>query len=315
MRKIIIDTDTASDDAAALMLAALDGNVELLGVTTVVGNVDKFQSCNNALATLEVCQCKVPVFMGAEKPLFHERRETISIHGKDGMGDCNLIHPMRKPNTSMLSYQFILEQVKKYPDEVEIVTLGPVTNVAIAILADPDTMKHVKRIWSMGTPGLGMGNASPVAEFNVYIDAESYAIMLNSGIPVTIAGFDLCVGTPELDKFERVLMANGNEAGRFLEKATRKVLKFNQETRGDDLVDIPDAVAMATCVWNDLVLETIECSASVCTVSNETYGQVIFYQKGRTYECMPKIDNYNVTLVTKIDNAGFEDRFLDLLTR
>lgn len=315
MRKLIIDTDTASDDAAALMLAALDGSVEILGVTTVVGNVDKYQSCANALATLEVCGCSVPLFMGAERPLFHERKETISIHGKDGMGDCDLIHPVGKPDESKLSFQFILEQVKKYPDEVEIVTLGPVTNVAIAILADPDTMKHVKHIWSMGTPGLGEGNASPVAEFNVYIDAEAYGIMLDSKIPVTIGGFDLCVGNAELDVSERNLMANGNAAGKFLVKATGQVLEFNRKIRGNDRVDIPDAVAMALCVWPDVILESRECHCKVCTAPDETYGQVIFYRKGRTYESMPQIEDYNVTLVTKMDEELFTKRFLDLLTK
>ena len=93
MRKFIIDTDTASDDAAALMLAALSPDVEILGVTTLTGNVDIEQSARNALATLEACGSTVPVYKGALRPLFREREETISIHGADGMGDCDVIHP------------------------------------------------------------------------------------------------------------------------------------------------------------------------------------------------------------------------------
>lgn len=317
MRRFIIDTDTASDDAAALMLAALDGKAEILGVTTVVGNVSKYQSAANALATLEVCGCSAPVYMGAEKPLFHERKETISVHGADGMGDCDLIHPTGKPDESMPSYRFILEQVKKYPDEIELVVLGPVTNIAIAMLAEPDTMKHVKRIWSMGTPGLGVGNASPVAEFNVYIDAEAYAVMLNSGVPVTIIGFDLCLGDIQLDLTELDKIAHGNPAGRFLERAVSGLLRFNQTTRNSDMIDLPDAVAMACAVWPDFVVSSVDCHCTVCTEAGETYGQVIFYQKGRTYESMPKFDAcaYNVTLITAVKEPVFTERFLDLLTK
>lgn len=314
MRKIIIDTDTASDDAAALMLAALDGTCEILGVTTVVGNVDKYRSAANAIATLEACGNNSPVYMGAVKPLFRERKETISVHGKDGMGDCDLIHPQRKPEEEP-SYKFIIETVKKYPDEVEIITLGPVTNVAIAILAEPEIMAHTKRIWSMGTPGLGAGNASPVAEFNVYIDAEAYKIMLDSGIPVTIGGFDICLGDIELDKNELQALAKGNRAGRFLERATSKLLEFNVETRGQYMVDLPDAVTTACAIWPDFVTSSVLCHASVCTAPGETYGQVIFYQKGRTYESSPKFDNYNVTLVTGVDERIFTERFMGLLTK
>lgn len=313
MRKIIIDTDTASDDSAALVLAALDGKCEIIGVTTVVGNVSKDQSTANAIATLEVCGNNAPVFPGAEKPLFHERKPTISIHGADGMGDCDLIHPVRAAEEES-SYRFIIDQVRKYPDEIEIITLGPVTNVALAIMAEPSVMKHVKRIWSMGTPGLGEGNASPVAEFNVYIDAEAYKIMLGSGIPVTIGGYDLCVGDIEIDKDQREAMKNGNKAGQFLEKATRKLLQFNRDVRNEDLIDLPDAVTMACAIWPDYIESSVECHCEVCTEQNPTYGQVIFYKKGRTYESMPVFDDYNVTLVTSVNVDLFTERFMKLLT-
>ena len=97
MRRFIVDTDTASDDAAALMIAALSEEIDLLGVTIVAGNVWLKQATDNALMTLEVCGSDAPVYLGAKRPLFRERHETISVHGKDGMGDCDIIHPKRSP--------------------------------------------------------------------------------------------------------------------------------------------------------------------------------------------------------------------------
>ena len=162
-RKFIIDTDTASDDAAAIMMAALSDDIELLGVTAVSGNVDVEQAGLNALQTLEVCgRADVPVYPGAKRPLFHERKATVSVHGKDGMGDKGIIHPAGKMQDRR-AVDFILDTVKKYPGEVEIAVLGPATNIALAVLTDRDAMKNVKRIWSMGTPGFGPGNATPVS--------------------------------------------------------------------------------------------------------------------------------------------------------
>lgn len=148
MRRFIVDTDTASDDAAALMIAALSEEIDLLGVTIVAGNVGLKQATDNALMTLEVCGSDAPVYLGAKRPLFRERHETISVHGKDGMGDCDIIHPKRSPEEKR-AVEFILEQVERYPNEVELVVLGPATNIALAILTDREIMSKVKHIWSM----------------------------------------------------------------------------------------------------------------------------------------------------------------------
>ena len=314
MRKIIIDTDLASDDAAAIMLATQTSDVEILGITVVAGSADLQQTTKNALMVMEVCDCEIPVFMGAVKPLMHEKMEMISINGKDNMGDCGLINPTRKAEEKTAS-QFIIDMVSKYPNEVEIIALGHVTNIALAIASNPETMKKVKRIWSMGTPGLGVGNVTPVAECNVYMDAESYKIMLDSGIPTTIIGFDLCLGNNALYEKDLIDCANGNQMSQFLEKATRKLLEFNKTAHNSYMVNLPDAVAMACVLWPNFIEKSKECYCKVCTILNETYGQVIFYQKGVTYESKPKIGPYNVTLVTKVQENVFTRKFLDSILK
>lgn len=182
LRKLIIDTDTGSDDAVALMMALLSDNIEVIGITTVCGNVPLDLATKNALMTSEICNSQVPIFAGADKPLFRNLVTAVNVHGNDGMGDCDLIHPTTKPANGH-AVDFILETVKSNPDQIEIVALGPVTNIALAILKEPETMKKVKHIWSMSTGGFGPGNTTPVAEFNVFVDAESFSALLNSEIP------------------------------------------------------------------------------------------------------------------------------------
>ena len=312
-RKFIIDTDTASDDAAAIMMAALSDDIELLGVTAVSGNVDVEQAGLNALQTLEVCgRADVPVYPGAKRPLFHERKATVSVHGKDGMGDKGIIHPAGKMQDRR-AVDFILDTVKKYPGEVEIAVLGPATNIALAVLTDRDAMKNVKRIWSMGTPGFGPGNATPVSEFNVFIDAEAYALMLDSGSPITIAGFDLCTGNIGLDRYELSYLETGSPAANFLTRATSVLLQFNIDTRGVHMVDLPDAVAMAAALWPDFVKKSVRCHCHCCTENSEVYGQVIFFQEGKTYESMPDVKDANADVITAVDSDMFTQKFMDLV--
>jgi len=298
MRKFIIDTDTASDDAAAIAMAVLSGEIDLLGVTVLAGNVGLDQAGHNALMTLEVCGSDAPVYLGAKRPLFHEHKETISVHGADGMGDRDIIRPKGIPE-SQRAVEYILETVNAHPGEVEIAVLGPATNIALAVLTDREIMRKVKHVWSMGTPGFGVGNATPVSEFNVFIDAEAYAIMLDMGVPVTIIGFDMCEGGIGLDDDERARMDAGNEAGRFLCEATTVLLEFNRRTRGISLVDLPDAVAMAAALWPEFVTGKVKCRCHCCTEAGPTYGQVLFYQEGRTYEAVPTWREANAEVVTR----------------
>ena len=176
-RKLIIDSDTGADDSSAIILAASSKDVELLGVTVLVGNVDLEQSAANALMALEMAGSDARVYKGASENASGETIEASSVFGNDGMGEADLVHPKGQAEEKD-AVNFILEMVSQYPNEVEIIMLGPATNTAKAIERDPETMKQVKMIWSMGTTGLGPGNASPVAEFNVYADPVAYKTLL-----------------------------------------------------------------------------------------------------------------------------------------
>ena len=310
--KVIIDTDTGSDDAAGLVLAASSEQIDILGVTVLYGNVSLDKAAENALMTLEVCNTEAPVYIGADKPLKKERKDMVSVHGKDGMGDQDLIHPKHSAEDGD-AVDFILDTIKSDPDEVEIIALGPLTNIALAVQKDPDTMKRCKRIWSMGTTGFGVGNATPVAEFNVYNDAEAYDQVLRAELPMTIIGLDMMgIEEAKITKDELSKMARGNEKGVFLSKAFTKLFAFNQKS-GNNMM-VPDPMAVGCLVWPDVLLETKACYGEVCTDNDSTYGQVILYQEGAVYEAMPQIGSYHLDVVTKIDTKLFKDNFMSLLT-
>ncbi len=310
--KVIIDTDTGSDDAAALVLAATSDKLDILGVTVLYGNVSTDQAAENALMTLEVCGVEAPVYIGAEKPLKKKRKEMISVHGKDGMGDQDLIHPKRKAEDGG-AVDFILDTIKSDPGEVEIIAFGPLTNIALAFKKDPDTMKLCKRIWVMGTAGFGAGNATPVAEFNVYNDAEAYDTVLSSELPMTILGLDMVLNEEaKLTKDDLNKMAQGNKKGVYMSKAFTKLFEFYQKS--EDNMLLPDPMAAACMIWPDMMLETKSCYGAACVGNDDAYGQVVLYQKGSVYEAMPKIGAYNHKVVTKIDAELFKDNFMSVMT-
>ena len=311
-RKIIIDTDTAGDDAAALIIAAKDPNVEILGVTVSEGNVKLDQAVKNALMTLEMAGSDAPVYAGADATYTGNPRDVFSVFGKDGMGDQDLIHPTRKAADGS-AIDFILDTIKANPDEVEIIALGPVTNLALAFDKDEETMKRVKRYWSMGTTGFGHGNATPVAEFNVYHDAEAYKVFAESGVPVTVLGLDMMnddvIHTKEwLDE-----IASKGGLSEFFAKSFGGLVKFNEQANGKAYADNPDGTCMACVLWDGFVQETEACHPVVMTEDNETYGQVVLYKKSRGYDSGITFEDYNFNVITKINSKGFREKLASLL--
>jgi len=277
MRKFIIDTDTAADDAVALLLATAEPDIDILGVTTVCGNVPLELATKNALQVLETAGRNVPVYVGAKAPLKRELYTAEYVHGKDGMGDKNLINPKTSPQKEN-AVDFILDTVEN-EKELEIIALGPVTNLAKAISKKPDIMKKVKRIWSMGTSGTGKGNVTEYAEFNVYVDAESYDILLKSGIPITIIGLDMCLGDSSLNEEDLKKLSELSYKGSFVEKCTSKILEHNIKVFGSYNADIPDAVAVSACLWNETVKDKTNVFCECITEDDEHYGQVTVSNK------------------------------------
>ena len=308
-RKVIIDSDTGADDASALILAAKQENVEILGVTVLVGNVGLDQSAANALAALELAGCDAPVYKGAAATIDGTQKTAFSVFGTDGMGDAGLVQP-KKQAAEGDAVDFILNTVRNNPGEVELIALGPATNIAEAIRKSPEDMKQVKRIWSMGTAGLGPGNASPVAEFNVYADADAYKIMLDAGLPVTVIGLDMCDGAAQWTDAQLAALESSGKTGSFVAKSFGKIREF-YKSNGSESVMNCDALAMMCALYPGFVKSTVNTHASCITEESETYSQVIFYKEGFTYDAVKNDFDYNTVLVTGVDKEAYFDTYLE----
>ena len=303
-RKVIIDTDTGADDASALILAAKSPEIDILGVTVMKGNVELEQATRNALAALESANSDAPVYMGAKERYGGDPIRASSVFGLDGMGEQDLVHPRGQAQEED-AIDFMLNAIRQNPGEVEIIALGPATNLAIALDRDPETMRQVRRIWSMGTTGLGTGNASPVAEFNIYADAPAYRRLLGSGLPITVVGLDMCGKEAKwVDAQFDKLRAHGG-IGSFIADSFSKAREFYAANGSADSVMNCDSVAMLCALEPGFVQQTMACHGSCQTDPGECYAQVIFYQQGFTYDVVDNDFDYNVTLVTDVDKQNY----------
>lgn len=276
-KKLIIDTDCGSDDAMAIAMALNDPAYEILMFTTVSGNVHMEQATLNTLTTIEYAGAyEPPVYKGCSKMLLKELVFAHETHGNDGMGDIGLV-PKRLKACEGNGVLKMLEALRESADgEIDIIALGPLTNLALALRLDYEAMKKAGRIVVMGTAGLGVGNVTPVAEFNIWQDAEAAKIVVESGLlEIIFVGWDACLGDSMLNPQEIEKIRKSGELGRFAIECNRQLLRMNRERFGDEYLDMadPSAVAAALCP------ECIErCEKYYCEVdvsNGPSYGSVL----------------------------------------
>lgn len=189
--RIIIDCDPGVDDAAAILLAFGSSEFEILGITTVAGNIPLEKTEANARLICELAnRTDIPVFQGCGRPLLYPERAGVTVHGKDGLGDIGLPRPASAP-AERTAVQFIIDQVRAAPGEVTLAVLGPMTNIAVALSIDPGIAAFVKRIVFMGGAAFCPGNIKERAEFNFYFDPHAAQAVVASGIPMVMFGLDV----------------------------------------------------------------------------------------------------------------------------
>ncbi|MFN8379148.1 MAG: nucleoside hydrolase [Anaerolineae bacterium] len=191
-RKIVIDTDPGVDDAMAIFYALKSPELEVLGLTTIFGNAHTDQCTMNALRLLEIAgRPDIPVAGGAPRPLVAPFGGPADfVHGRDGQGNTFLPPPSTSP-VGVHAAQFLIDTVMSDPGNVTIVALGPLTNVAMALLLKPDLASHIREIVLMGGSAFVPGNVSPAAEANIHNDPEAADIVFGAGCPVTMVGLDV----------------------------------------------------------------------------------------------------------------------------
>jgi purine nucleosidase len=248
MQKMLIDTDTASDDAVALVMALQSPNIEVVAITIVAGNVDVPQASQNARYTLQMCGKTVPVYEGCHKPMLRERHSATFFHGEDGMGNMFYPEPTQKAETGH-AVAAIIETIRNNPG-ITLVTLGPMTNVALAVSEAPDIVGLVNRCVVMGGAACAVGNITPTAEYNIWCDPEAARICFASGLPIEMVGWELSRGEANLSvvDMERYKTEIDTPLSNFVIDCNASGLRANTEWLGDPGLGLPDPVAMAVAL-------------------------------------------------------------------
>lgn len=247
MLRLILDTDTAGDDTIAILMALRASGAKLEAVTINCGNIDFDRQVENALYTIEFAGLsgKVPVFPGARHPLLKEWDTVEEIHGRDGMGNSNFPRARQRPEEKH-AVDAIVESVNSSPGEITLVEIAPMTNIALALRKDPSIAKKVRHLYFMGGTNQYLGNVTPAAEFNVWVDPDAASIVLNSGMPMTMVGWEICmrhglIGAEEYSRIE----ALGTREAEFFVAVNRQVRKFMKRERGIDATSCPDSITMS----------------------------------------------------------------------
>lgn len=193
MTELILDVDTGVDDALAILFAVRHPDLRLRAISCVAGNVDVDQVVANTLRVLDAAGAPdVPVARGAADPLLAPRRDARSVHGADGMGDLGLPASARRP-VGAHAVELLRSEILAAPAPVTLVTLAPLTNIALLLRTHPEVVGNLARVVTMGGSA-SVGNASAVAEFNVWHDPEAAAIVFGAGLPLTMYGLDVFYG-------------------------------------------------------------------------------------------------------------------------
>ena len=280
-RTFLIDTDTASDDAVALIMALRAAEVTVAAITTVAGNVPVDQATRNALYVAELCGSDVPVYTGAARPLIREFVTAEWFHGKDGLGDRGYPAPLRTAEP-MHAVDAIVAAVRAHPGIV-LVTLGPLTNIALALTKDPDIARNVSRCVVMGGNPCCEGNVTPAAEYNIWVDPEAARMVLRSELPVELVGWQLCRFDAALSEsdIERV-RALGTPLAHFAIDCNSRAQEAYRIQTGAIGISLPDPVAMAIALDPTICTSQSRHAVDVETASDLTRGMTVVDRLGVT---------------------------------
>lgn len=311
-RKVIIDCDPGIDDALAIILALKSKEIEVVGITTVSGNVESVQGAKNALKALKLLgRLDIPVYLGESKPVKRELVTAQDTHGEDGLGE-TFLEEVSSEYIRENGVDFILNTLKNQ-ENVSIIALGPLTNLYRAIEKDSETFHRVKEIVSMGGAYKSHGNCSPVAEFNYWVDphgAREFLKKFNGEF--TMVGLDVTreiVLTPNL---REMIHQFNDEIGDFIYDITRFYVDFHWEQERTLGCVINDPLAVEFFInrdicegfkaYMDIACEDISMGQSVVDVAD-------FYKRRKNVFVLDKVNSkeFMVSFLNKIFPSHKED--------
>jgi purine nucleosidase len=297
-QKIILDTDPGADDALAILLALNSPELDVQALTVVAGNVVVEQGVENALKLVSVAgRCDVPVAHGAAQPLAQKLTTAEFFHGRNGLGEVELPAPACRAD-SRSAPDLIIELVRKYPQEITLVPVGPLTNLALAIQKDPAIVPLVKEVVLMGG-ALSGGNVTAVAEANIHNDPEAARAVFEAGWPLTMVGLDVTQRTlfTRAD-LERLAGTRGPQ-----NDCAVNVLKFLvglAEKLGSTGTPMHDPLAVGAVIDRGLV-ETQEMRVEIETRGEFTRGQTVASRQNTSDRKVLRGDRYVVEGVEKLE--------------
>ncbi len=267
---LIMDVDTGVDDALALLLALASPEVELVGVSTVAGNVPLHRTTDNTLRLLQWAgRADVPVYAGAEQPLVRDAVAAADVHGATGLGAAQL--PAAHTSPAGDGVEFLLSTLQARPGEVTLVATGPLTNLAQAEARVPGVMRQARQVVIMGGALQVPGNITPTAEFNFYADPHAARQVLASEAELVLVGLDV---TEQVWLDQTALQAGTGTRAGFCRAACEPVIAFEAAHYGSAGMHVHDPMALGTALWPQL-FRTQQLWVDVETVGELTAGQVV----------------------------------------
>ena len=306
-RSVIIDTDTAGDDSQALLLAATSDRIELAGVTICAGNVEFDYEVENAKYTLDLAGVAddVTVYEGARDPLLKDHEYADYVHGEGGLGGSLF------PDTGIASgdrhaADFIVDAAREHPGEITLVCIAPLTNVALALRKEPALNDLLDAVWVMGGNVNCLGNVTPAAEYNFWVDPDAAKMVLNE-LDVTLFDWGLTVRDTEFDAETLArIEAIDTPYADFYAETTTQVRAFNRESFGEDKTTQPDSAVVAGLIDPDLIEDSATYHVDVDEREGLTRGYSAVDEHG-VGEGDPRTE-----VVESLDANGFRDQLFRL---
>jgi purine nucleosidase len=310
--RLLIDTDTAGDDAFSLLLALRHPQAVLEAVTICNGNVAFDQQIENALYTIEVAGRggEVPVYPGCARPIMG-RWQAATMHGTDGMSEAGFPRAVQRPETTH-AIDAIVDLVMRNPGEISIIAQAPLTNIALAYLKEPRIAGAVKHLWIMGGTDNAVGNITPMAEFNFFIDPEAAKIVFGAGFPITLSTWTLTLGSGSISA-EQVarIAALDTPLSRFFMTVSRVPRERALARYGTAISTHPDSLTCACAIDETLILASDDVTVDIDAGEDIARGASAVYPP-RMVERWPDRDA-NARIIRRADTDAFAEMLTSVL--
>lgn len=281
-RKFLIDTDPGVDDAQAILMACAHPDVELLGLTVVSGNVGLDHTLTNACHLVDLMSVPVPVFPGCTRPLGPIGEDAAFVHGSDGFGDLELPPPRAKAATEHAA-QALVRLINAHPGEITLVAIGPLTNVAVALLLDPGLPDKLDRLVVMGGAVTGQGNVSNIsAEFNIYSDPEAASLVFAAFDAIDLVDWEATMAHSYSFEVLDGWLSCGSPHARLFDRISQVIRRFVLAEHGEPIMRAADALAMAVALEPESIQASSRCAVDIELTGALTRGQTVVDWQGRT---------------------------------